>query len=88
MDLLFGLILMLSAPGYLILQAAGIFVASREGWWPAFLAPLVFSVPLALWCAVAFAAESNLWPMPFILFAPLGSIYLLVVITARAVMAE
>jgi len=84
MELLFGLALMLGAPIYLVLQTACIFVAWREGWWMAFLAPLVLAVPIALWCLFALAQDSNLWPLTFILFAPFGCAYLLVVLVLRA----
>jgi hypothetical protein len=38
-----------------------------------------------LWCAYAFADQSNLWPVPFLLFAPFGTIYLVILlIVAKA----
>lgn len=85
MDVLIGLVMMLATPAYLILQVACVFVAWREGWGTAFLAPLVLAVPIAVWCLFAYAQESNLWPLGFILFAPLGCVYLIVVLILRAV---
>lgn len=84
MEMFFGLLVMLATPGYILLQLACVFVAWREGWWAAFLAPLLLSIPLAGWCIYAYTQESNLWPLGFILFAPLGCIYLLVLLVARA----
>ncbi|MBN9304808.1 MAG: hypothetical protein BGO82_11125 [Devosia sp. 67-54] len=85
MDVLIGLFVMLATPGYLILQVACLFVAWREGWWAAFLAPLLLAVPIAAWCVYALAQDSNLWPLTFILFAPFGCIYLIIVLVLRAV---
>ena len=46
-------------------------------------APLAFAVPAALWCAYALANGSNLWPLVFIVFAPLGTIYLALLVCCR-----
>lgn len=62
-------------PGYFIMQV----------WWPlrmsgvwriAALAPLVILLPLLLHAIVAFAMQSNLWPILIIFFAPFGFCYL------------
>jgi hypothetical protein len=47
------------------------------------LAPLLLSVPIAGWCLYALSQDSNLWPLPFILFAPLGVLYLVIVLVLR-----
>lgn len=81
-----GLIITLGAPAYLVLQ----FVSLRwlaSGWRKAAFIPLVFAIPIALWCLVALADQSNLWPVPFILFAPLGVLYLAILLVLRAVKA-
>jgi hypothetical protein len=85
MEIIFGLAIMLATPAYLVLQVACVFVAWHKGWWAAFLAPLVLAVPAAAWCLYALAQDSNLWPLTFILFAPLGCAYLVVVLILRAV---
>jgi hypothetical protein len=67
-----GSMAMLAAPAYLILQpwaAAKLTGASRK----AALLPLLPAIPLLLWCAYALADQSNLWPVPFLLFAPFGT---------------
>lgn len=73
-----GLLVMLGAPAYCLLQ---IWVPMKlsAGWRSAALAPLLLAVPLLLWCANAFADHSNLWPLPFILFGPFGAGYLALV---------
>ncbi len=71
-----GSIIMLAPVIYLLLQiAVPAFLKGR--WRIAALLPLVLSVPIAVFCLAAFAMQSNLWPMFFILFAPFGAIYLL-----------
>jgi hypothetical protein len=76
-----GLLAMLATPGYFILQ---IWTAAKltGGWRTAALAPLVLAVPLLVWCAYAFADQSNLWPVPFLLFAPFGTFYLIALLAA------
>jgi len=74
-----GSAVMLAAPAYLVLQP---FAALRltGGWRIAALLPVVIAAPLLLWCAYAFVDESNLWPVPFLLFAPFGTAYLGIVL--------
>jgi hypothetical protein len=74
---LLGLGAMLCVPVYFVLQP-WLAVTMRGGWRRAALAPLLFAVPLFTWCMWALAAESNLWPLPLILFAPFGTVYLVV----------
>jgi hypothetical protein len=79
-----GSVAMLAAPAYFILQP---WAAAQltGGWRKAALLPLIPAIPLLLWCAYAFADQSNLWPVPFLLFAPFGTIYLVILlIVAKA----
>jgi len=73
---------MLGVPAYIALQ---IYVPKhlRGGWRWAAMAPILIAVPIALFCLFAFAKESNLWPLTFILFAPLGAAYLGILQVAR-----
>ena len=71
-----GSTVMFAAPAYLVLQP-WIALRLKGGWRTAALAPLILAVPLVAWCAYAFAQESNLWPVPFLLFAPFGTAWLL-----------
>jgi hypothetical protein len=74
-----GFVVMLATPAYLLLQVwAPMKVSNR--WRTAALAPLLPAVPLMIWCAYAFGDESNLWPVPLILFAPFGAGYLVIVV--------
>lgn len=84
MDEVIGLVVMLGVPGYFLLQFV-LWLGLRGRWRNAALLPLVFAVPVAIWCLVALAQESNLWPLPFILFAPLGTAYLIVLALVRFV---
>jgi hypothetical protein len=74
----------LGVPGYIVMQLGTLVVARYEGWRAAFAAPLFLAVPIAAWCLLGFAQGSNLWPLPFLLFAPVGCLYLMVVLSARA----
>jgi len=86
MDLLVLLAVLGSVPAYVVLQIVALIVARFEGWRLAFAAPLVLSVPLGAWCLLALLNDSNLWPLLFILFAPFGTGYLLVVLMLRAIL--
>ena len=79
MLLVTGSILMLMVPAYFVLQPVAL-VTLRGKARIAALLPLIPAVPILLWCAYAFADQSNLWPLTFILFAPFGSIYLAIVL--------
>ena len=83
MDTFLGSVAMLALPGYWILQ---VILAKRctGGWRIAALVPLVVMVPLVIWTAIAFAAESNLWPLMLILVSPVAFVYLAVVSAIRA----
>lgn len=73
-------------PAYVILQFAGLVAARFEGWRLAFMLPLGLALPIAAWCLLALLQQSNLWPLPFILFAPFGAAYLAVVLILRALL--
>jgi len=81
LDALLGLLTMASVPGYLVLQP---WTLRRlvGGWRIAAGAPLLIAVPAALFCLYAFTQQSNLWPLVFILFAPLGCVYLVILVLA------
>jgi hypothetical protein len=70
LDLIF-----LCVPGYFLLQAALTFCTSGR-WRKASLAPAVIMVPILAFTVLAFAAQSNLWPLLLILSAPLAFLYL------------
>jgi peptidoglycan/LPS O-acetylase OafA/YrhL len=83
LDTLLGFAVMLGVPAYVALQ---IWVPrrARGRWrWAAF-APLLCAIPLILFSLYALSQGSNLWPLGFVLFAPLGAGFLLLVMAARA----
>jgi hypothetical protein len=84
LDLLLGLAIKLGVPVYLILQVVAPLVLRAAGWRLAALLPLIPAVPIAGWCLYALSQESNLWPLPFIFFAPLGVLYLVGLLILRA----
>lgn len=86
-SLALGALVTFATPGYMALQIVAIVSARSEGWRTAALLPLLLSVPIAVWCLFALAQDSNLWPLPFILFAPLGCLYLLGLLGLRAARA-
>jgi hypothetical protein len=47
------------------------------------MAALALGVPATGWTLLAFIAQSNLWPLPLLFFAPLGLGYLLMLMLAR-----
>jgi hypothetical protein len=67
----------LCVPGYFLLQAALTFWTSG-GWRKATLAPAVIMAPILAYTVLAFAAQSNLWPLLLILSAPLACLYLVI----------
>jgi len=64
-------------PGYFVLQAALTWRTSG-GWRKASLLPAVLMIPILAYTVLAFAAQSNLWPLLLIFTAPLGFLYLVV----------
>ena len=70
-------LIFLCVPGYFLLQAA---LTSRTSgrWRKATLVPAVIMAPILAFTVLAFAAQSNLWPLLLILTAPLACLYLVV----------
>ena len=84
MDELLGLVVMLSLPGYVVLQ----WYAARSwdgGWRIAAFVPLVIMAGLVVQAALAFMAQSNLWPLMVILASPIACLYLIALAGVRAV---
>jgi len=77
-----GGLVMLLVPAYLVLQPWAL-LSLQGGWRIAAAAPLLIAIPTALWSLRALSHGSNLWPLTFILFAPVGAIYLLALLLAR-----
>ena len=82
LDLLFGLAFFAGVPGYFGLQPWTL-LHFRGGWRMAALVPLLGAVPTIFWSLYALSQDSNLWPLTFIFFAPVGSLYLAVVALLR-----
>jgi fumarate reductase subunit C len=70
-------LMFLSVPGYFLLQAALTFWTSR-GWRLATLVPAVIMVPILAYTVLAYAAQSNLWPLLLLFSAPPAFLYLVV----------
>jgi hypothetical protein len=68
-------LIFLSVPGYFLLQAALTF-STRRGWRIASLVPACAMAPILATTVIAFAAQSNLWPIPLLLAAPVAFLYL------------
>lgn len=77
MEALLGFILMMSVPAYFVLQPWALLRFDR-GWRIAAAAPLALAIPAALFSLYALSQESNLWPLVFIFFAPIGTLYILI----------
>ncbi len=75
MDMLTGFLLVGMVPAYFVLQPLALLRLSGR-WRTAAAAPLILAIPAAAWCLYAFAQESNLWPLVFVFFAPVGTLYL------------
>ena len=84
-DLFVGFALMAGTPVYLILQVVAPLQGPTRSWRIAALLPLLIAVPVAGWCVYALGQDSNLWPLPFILFSPLGALYLVALLATRAI---
>ena len=82
-----GSVAMLAAPAYFILQP---WAAAKltGGWRKAALLPLLPATPLLLWCGYGFADQSNLSPVPFLLPAPFGTFYLVILLVAAKARAR
>jgi hypothetical protein len=68
-------LIFLSVPGYFLLQAALTFW-TRRGWRIASLVPAAAMLPILTVTVLAFAAQSNLWPIPLLMAAPVAFLYL------------
>ncbi|HSM96220.1 MAG TPA: hypothetical protein VLT91_09270, partial [Rhizomicrobium sp.] len=47
------------------------------------MVPLIGAAPTIVWSLYALSQDSNLWPITFIFFAPVGSFYLIALIATR-----
>jgi len=75
MEMIAGMAVMASVPAYFIVQP--MFLAQWSGGWrKAALAPLLLTMPAALFSLHALQKGSNLWPITLIFTAALGSLYL------------
>jgi hypothetical protein len=88
LDILIGFAVMMGVPVYLGLQLwAGLTV--RSGTWRILvLLPLAFAIPIIAWCIYALTQDSNLWPLPLILTAPFGAVYLAVILILKALLGR
>ena len=68
-------LIFLCVPGYFLLQLA-LTLWTSGGWRRATLAPALIMVPILAYTVLAFAAQSNLWPLLMLLSAPLAFLYL------------
>ena len=68
-------LIFLCVPGYFLLQAA-LTLRTSGRWRKASLVPAVIMAPIVAITGLAFAAQSNLWPLLLILTAPLAFLYL------------
>ena len=70
-------LIVLCVPGYFLLQAV-LTIGTSGRWREATLAPALIMVPILIYTVLAFAAQSNLWPLLLLFTAPLGFLYLVV----------
>jgi len=80
--MLFAQLLFLTVPAYLVLQVI-LLVRWRGGWRLAAAGPLLMMIPVAVFCLVALAKGSNLWPLTMIFLSPVGLLYLAVLVAVR-----
>jgi hypothetical protein len=71
-------VLWLCVVGYVFMQAVVLLRASGQSRLFAAL-PLVAMVPIFVFTAVAYAQESNLWPLTLLLASPLALLYVIAV---------
>jgi hypothetical protein len=81
-DIFVGSAFMLGVPAYFILQPLTI-LRFRDGWRTAAMVPLIGAAPTIVCSLYALSQESNLWPLTFIFFAPIGTIYLTALMVTR-----
>lgn len=75
LESLLGLAFMAGVPAYFVIQPWAL-MRFRGGWNVAALVPLIGAVPTIVWSLYALSQDSNLWPLTFIFFAPVGTLYL------------
>ncbi|MEZ5817972.1 MAG: hypothetical protein R3D44_12905 [Hyphomicrobiaceae bacterium] len=75
MDSLIGLLVVAAVPAYPFLQVSAL-KRLRGGWWYAAAIPMLVMIPILALTAVAFARQSNLWPLALIFGSLLACIYL------------
>ena len=74
-----GEAIFLAVPAYFVLQPWAA-IRLNGGWRVAALVPLVFAIPSVAWSFYALSQGSNLCPLVFIFFAPLGTVYLVILL--------
>ena len=79
---LLGLAVMAMVPAYFALQPLKL-LRFKGGWRTAAMGPLIGAAPTMVWSLYALSQGSNLWPLTFIFFAPLGSLYLIALMATR-----
>ena len=80
--LLLGFAVMAMVPGYFVLQPLTL-LRFRGGLRTAAMVPLIGAAPTIVWSLYALSQDSNLWPLTFIFFAPIGSLYLIALMATR-----
>ena len=74
-----GEVIFLAVPAYFVLQPWAA-IRLKRGWKVAALVPLMFAIPAVAWSLCALSQGSNLWPLVFIFFTPLGTLYLVILL--------
>jgi hypothetical protein len=87
LGLLLAMTVMGGVPGYFIAQALLLWKL-RGGWRLAAALPLLPMAAILVYTVVAFRAGSNLFPLVLIFTAPLGFVYLLVLLGVKRVVAH
>lgn len=80
--MLLGFAVMMMVPGYFVLQPLTL-LRFKGGWRTAAMVPLIGAAPTIVWSLYALSQDSNLWPITFIFFAPVGSLYLVGLMAIR-----
>jgi len=81
-NILIGSVVMMAVPGYFVLQPMALLRFTGK-WRTAAMVPLIGAAPALVFSLYALSQDSNLWPMMFIMFAPIGTIYLVALIAAH-----
>jgi len=81
-DLFLGFAFMGGVPAYLVLQPLTL-LRFKGGWRTAAMVPLIGAAPTIVWSLFALSQGSNLWPLTFIFFAPIGTLYLVALMATR-----